>query len=191
MSQKLTISATPVRNKIHTGKVRKVEDVPHALWDCIEDLCEGRGKWPLFLHGGVGTGKSCAALCLVDRVADAQFWQMPELATYVQSIKQGREEWYRSGLGGTWTERQWWAHLAQIPLLVLDDVGLREVNSAFQTEILFLALEAREGKPMICTSNLNADGIENSYNDRIRSRMCSGTVYELRGRDRRYHEEDL
>jgi DNA replication protein DnaC len=191
MSQKLTISATPLRNQVHTGKARDLADVPRALWDCIKGLCEGRSKWPLFLYGPVGTGKSCAALCLVDRVADAEFWPMPALATYVRSVKEGREEWYKCGQGGTWTERQWWKHMAHIPLLVLDDVGLREVNSEFQTETLFLALEAREGKPLICTSNLNEHEIETSYNDRIRSRMCCGTVYELRGRDRRYPENEL
>jgi len=114
---------------------------------------------------------------------------MPSLVTYIRSVKEGREVWYNLGQGGTWNERQWWDHLVRIPLLVLDDVGLREVNNEFQMETLFLALEAREGKPLICTSNLREEEIEERYNDRIRSRLCSGTVFELRGRDRRANSE--
>jgi DNA replication protein DnaC len=191
MPQKLELSKTRLPNKIHPAKVRELADVPPQLWRLIEESCAGRRKWPLFLHGSVGTGKSCSALCLADRVEKAEFWAMPNLATYVMSVKQGREGWNHHGQGGDWTERTWWNYIASVPLLILDDVGLREVHSEFQTETLYLALENREGKPLVCTSNLNPEEILTSYNDRIRSRLCSGTVYELRGRDRRLQEDDF
>jgi len=125
----------------------------------------------------------------VDRVPDAKFWHMPALDRQMQEIKHGTAEWYDLGRGGTWTMKNWWAYIAKLPLLVLDDVGLPEMSSGSQAETLFMALEAREGKPLICTSNLNEDAIATTYNTRIESRMCSGTIYELMGRDRRYDVE--
>ena len=75
--------------------------------------------------------------------------------------------------------------IERLPLLVLDDVGLREVAEDYHMETLFQTLERREGRPLVCTSNLNPEEIEMSYNVRIRSRLCTGTIYRLSGPDRR------
>lgn len=186
-SRMLQISDKPVRDKENARtKDRVQEQVPPALWQLFRELCDGQQKWPLFLYGASGTGKSCAALCLADRIAGAKFFHMPALDRQVQEIKQGTAEWYDVGRGGIWTMKNWWAYIAKLPLLILDDVGLPESGDDAQTETLFMALEAREGKPLICTSNLNEDDIGTTYNTRIQSRMCSGTIYNLIGRDRRY-----
>jgi DNA replication protein DnaC len=187
MPQSLPLSPTRLHNFILPGKPREWEQLPSTLRRAIVELCHGERKWPLFIHGTVGSGKSCAALCVADRVAKPEFWAMPAFVSYCQSVKEGKEEWYECGRGGTLTEKGLWNHIAKVPLLILDDVGFREVkNSDYEMEALFLALEARDGKPLICTSNLNDDEIEQNYNIRIRSRMCSGTNYELSGEDRRY-----
>jgi DNA replication protein DnaC len=190
MGRQLQISETPQRDKENLPRRdRAVERVPPALWQLFRGLCDGQHKWPLFLHGPSGTGKSCAALCLVDRVPGAKFWHMPALDEQVRAIKQGAAEYYDLGRGGTWTMKNWWAYIGKLPLLVLDDVGLSEVSSDTQAETLFMALEAREGRPLVCTSNLNDNDIETTYNSRVRSRMCSGTIYNLMGPDRRYDEK--
>jgi len=185
---KLERSLERLKNPFQTGKARNWEEVPAQLRQHIDGLCEGQLKWPLFLHGPVGTGKSCAALCLIDHVAKSEFWAMPALVDFVRNVQAGRQDWYECGRGGTWTTKGWWQRVANMPLLVLDDVGLREVSDDFQMETLFLALEARDGKPLILTSNLDPKEIQQLYNVRIRSRACSGIVYHLRGRDRRYAE---
>lgn len=186
MSKILQVNEAPKRDKDNQpGKERQVEQVPPALWNLFLDLCDGEGKWPLFVYGPPGTGKSCAALCLADRVEGAKFWQMPALDKQVQEVKQGTAEWYDLGRGGKWTSKTWWNYIGSLPLLILDDVGLPEFSSDSQAETLFMALEARDGKPLICTSNLNEDKIGTTYNDRIQSRMCCGTMYEMRGGDRR------
>lgn len=189
----LALSENPVRRREPAcpGKARDMKQVPAAMWRCISELCEGQRKWPLFIHGTTGTGKSSAALCVYDRVENADFYTMPELVSQVRSVNNGTAEWYKVGVGGTYTTKSWWSRIASLPLLVIDDVGLREVSSDFQMETLFLALEHREGKPLICTSNLNEEGIRQSYNERIHSRLCSGTMYKLSGRDRRFADEDL
>jgi DNA replication protein DnaC len=191
-SRTLQISEKPVRDKENArSKDRLLEQVPSALWQLFRELCDGQHKWPLFLYGPSGTGKSCAALCLLDRIPGAKFFHMPALDRQVQEIKQGTAEWYELGRGGTWTMKGWWNYITNLPLIVLDDVGLPEVSSDSQAETLFMALEAREGKPLICTSNLNDEEIATTYNTRIQSRMCSGTKYNLMGRDRRYDDKPV
>ena len=172
------------------AKVREWRQIKVELTAFLDDLCHDRLRWPLFLYGPTGTGKSCAALCLVDRIPGAEFWPAPQFIAHVQAVRAGRVEWYKCGRGGVLTERAWWQQVEQMPLLVLDDIGLREVNPDHHVEALFLALQARDGLPLICTSNLDEHGIEDSYNARIRSRVCCGTVFELRGMDRRYPSED-
>lgn len=185
----LAVSETPVRDKENApGKVRALEQVPPALWRLLLELCDGQHKWPLYLYGPPGAGKSCAALCLVDRVPGAKFFHMPALDEQVRDIKAGTAEYYDVGRGGKWTMKNWWAYIGRLPLLVLDDVGLPEVSSDTQAETLFMALEAREGRPLICTSNINEKDVQTAYNERVRSRMCSGEVYNLMGRDRRFDE---
>ena len=113
---------------------------------------------------------------------------MADLVTYVESIKKGNEQWYKLGRGGIWTVREWWQHLARLPLVVLDDVGLREINNDLQLETLFLALQSREDQPLICTSNRSPNNLEEKYDSRIRSRACCGTVKDLGAGDRRFGE---
>jgi DNA replication protein DnaC len=189
---KLTLSANPIQRKkpFCRNKARDVSEVPPDLWRTISELCEGRRKWPLFIHGPVGTGKSSAALCLADRVDKSEFYKFPDFADYCHRVKDGLEEWYDCGIGGKQTPKRWWNYVSSIPLLVLDDIGLRELYDDLQMETLFLALEAREGKPFVCTSNLSEKGIEETYNERIRSRLCSGTVCYQGGLDRRTEDPD-
>ena len=99
MLYKLTLSPTPLPNRVRQAKVRDVTGVPPGLWPCIQGLCEGKAHWPLFLYGPVGTGKSCAAMCLSDRVAGAEFWTMPDFVTAFQEVKAGRKDYYHLGQG--------------------------------------------------------------------------------------------
>jgi DNA replication protein DnaC len=185
---KLTLSDQPVRRKEPPcpTKPRSVSQVLPKLWQVITELCDGKRKWPFYLHGSVGTGKSSAALCLVDLVEKAEFWPFPRFANFVEGVKDGREDWYDCGRGGTWTEKGWWGYISKLPLLVLDDVGIREQYNDNQIEALYLALEARDGKPLICTSNLSEKSIDERFGDRITSRLFCGTIHRLEGSDRRY-----
>ena len=190
MFSRLEVSEKPVRDKDnHFTKPRALNEVRADVWKFLLELCDGQHPWPLFLHGPSGSGKSCAALCLVDRIPGAKFWPMPAMDHQVREIKAGTAIWYKVGVGGPWTMKNWWNSIASLPLLVLDDVGIPEVHSETKAETLFMALEAREGKPLICTSNLNDKDIETTYSSRIQSRMCSGSVRSLIGPDRRYEQK--
>ena len=190
--QKLVLNENPVQMPPHKrpcpNKRRVVKEVHPKLWQCIKAICNGEIKWPLFVWGSTGTGKSSAVLCMADRVEHSKFYTMPELSNLGEDLKAGRHTYYHHGSGGNWTQKEWWEHFAKFPLIVIDDVGIRESKNDFEIETLFQALQAREGLPLVCTSNHNEKGIEAIYGDRIRSRMCSGSVYQLGGHDRRYED---
>jgi chromosomal replication initiation ATPase DnaA len=186
MTNKVLLGKNPKANKHYPGVERHFHLLPEELRHIIEALCDGHGRWPLFLHGKVGRGKSYAALCLFDRVGGSEFWSMPDFIEKYRRVKDGREWWSNIGNGGYWTVDSWWQYITRLPLLVLDDVALHEENNQIQTETLFRALEARTRLPLVVTSNRDPDGIGLSYDDRIRSRLCCGTIYELEGDDLRY-----
>ncbi len=185
-SKKLILGHNPKAPTIQPGVERHFNRLPEELRQIIEDLCNGTGKWPLFLHGRVGRGKSYAALCLFDLVKDAQFWPMADFIEKCRRVKEGREEHYSLGHGGKWTVDSWWRYVTSLPLLILDDVALHEENDQDQTDALYRALEARTGLPLFVTSNRDPNGIGTSYSEQIRSRLCCGTTYELWGDDLRY-----
>jgi len=190
MFRKLHVSDSPIprkpKDKVLRSKTRSLDEVNPLLWRHMLDLCEGKLEWPFYLYGGVGSGKTCAALCLVDRIEKAQFWTMPDFINHFESVKQGNVQWYDVGTGDVMSTKRWWNEVASWPLLVLDDVGLRDVSNENHRETLWLALLAREEKPLICTSNHNPNALLGVYDDRVHSRICCKTVFDLRGRDRRF-----
>lgn len=192
MLRKLELSKTPLskqRSEFRPGKARDFDQIAPDLRRCIEQLCDGQLKWPLLLSGGVGAGKTCAALCVVDRVAGASYWPVADFVGKVWDVRKGRATWNKCGHGGEWTEPQWWRHVEMMPLLVLDDLGLVNEESTkaseWEVDAVFRALDARDGRPVICTCNLTEEEISTFYTPRIASRMCSGTFFELKSRDRR------
>src|SRR5436309_2297801 len=62
---RLSLTAEPHRThlmRLH----REMSAIAPGLRDAIRELVSGEAPWPLFLHGDVGAGKSCAALCVLD-----------------------------------------------------------------------------------------------------------------------------
>ncbi|MBA4067160.1 MAG: hypothetical protein C0501_26335 [Isosphaera sp.] len=191
VGRKLVLLEKPVRDKDNHGtKPRNLAQVTPELRQVLLGLAEGRLKWPLYLWGPPGSGKSCAALSLVDYVKGAKFWHMSVFDSFVQRVKRGIEERPYPETGKI-PEDGWWRWFARLPLVALDDVGSQEVSSESQEDTLFLALERRDGGlPFIITSNRSPKDIETAYSQRIHSRMCSGTIHRLEGRDRRFDQID-
>lgn len=78
-----------------------------------------------------------------------------------------------------------WTELAESNLVVLDEIGGRERVSDHHYETVKRILDDREGRPLICLSNLDAARLAAIYDDRIVSRLMAGTTVILSGRDRR------
>jgi DNA replication protein DnaC len=186
-TRKLLLLETPIRDKENHGtKPRTLAEVTPELRQIFHRLADGELKWPLYLWGPPGSGKSCAALCLIDHIKGGKFWHMSAFDSLVQRIKKGIEERPYPETGKI-PEAGWWRWFAYLPSVALDDVGSQEVSSETQEDTLFLALEARDGgQPLVTTSNRSPKEIETAYSQRIHSRMCSGTIHRLEGRDRRF-----
>jgi hypothetical protein len=143
--------------------------------------------WPLFLCGLAGTGKTCAALCLLD-YSGGEYHTVSGLCDLVIRAQQGRLEWFSGGYGGkVWPEKLW-ESLANTPLLVLDELGTREKVSDQHYEVVKNCIDKRHGKPLVVISNLELDRVAAIYDDRISSRLVAGTVFEFTGKDRRLPE---
>jgi len=121
--------------------------------------------------GRTGTGKTCAALALMDRVP---------CSVYVTAERLADDAYAR---GATI-----WAVAREALLVVVDEVAARGQES----DRAYLAIKAmadlRESRPVIWISNQGHEGIRHVYDDRVFSRLCSGTVVELIGEDRRFRD---
>jgi DNA replication protein DnaC len=133
------------------------------------NLGNGKSRWPLYLFGAVGVGKTCAVRAFADRVAQAYYWTIDRLMETVPT-------------GPPWL----WYRAAE--LAILDELGLPRVSDAarnYDYDCLKRFLDWREHKPAIYVSNHTLQAIEQLYDKRIASRLGAGTVFELRDSDRR------
>ncbi len=165
-------------------KARTIAEIDPALRQTLRRLVTGEARWPLFLHGEVGTGKTCAALALLDHAdcfsggqpGEGEYLTASELAERVIEAQQGRL---------TQSVQAMWRRLANAPLVVLDELGARERVSDHHYECIRRLLDLRDGLPLIGVSNLDLEMLAQRYDDRIASRLAAGTVCYLDGEDRR------
>jgi hypothetical protein len=167
------------------AKDRSVAEIGPTLRQVIRQLVAGETRWPLFLHGPVGTGKTCAALCLLDH-AGGVYLTAAELADQVIDAQQGRlEHAWEDGSFQKFAPAALWKYLAERPLVVIDELGARDKVSDPHYEAVKRLLDLREGRPLIALSNLDLEALAQRYDDRIASRLAAGTVCQLDGEDRR------
>lgn len=148
----------------------------------IRELCRGYKEWPLFLYGDVGTGKTCAGLCLVDNCGGMYFTagdlcqELIDAGKGILNFKESGHKLYA---------RDIWLAIRAVPVVVLDEVGGRDKVSDFHYDTVKGVLDAREYKPLVVISNLGLEQIAELYDMRITSRLGAGTVVEVAGDDRR------
>ena len=133
--------------------------------------------------GPVGTGKTCAALCLADYVLErAVYYDLAGWCLRLEHARAGRLETdrgYAISVLGAWHS---WETAA---LGIIDELGGRERVSDYQRETLLGLLGKRAGRPSIYISNLSIKELADVYDDRIASRLGGGTVVMFDGPDRR------
>lgn len=78
--------------------------------------------------------------------------------------------------------------LSKASLLVIDDISTREKYTDAQHDNLLEVIDSREGKPLIVTSNISPRAMHDAktFDERILSRICCGTMFELKCKDRRF-----
>jgi hypothetical protein len=161
-------------------KHRSRDEIDPKLRATIRKLAAGESPWPFFLHGDVGGGKTCAGLCMVD-VFGGWYLSVADLCEMLIAASKGQLSW-SNGFARTVTEI--WQAWTTSTLTVLDEIGTRGAVSDFQYETVKRAIDSREGQPAVFISNHDPVGLEMLYDDRIASRLASGTLWAVKG-DRR------
>ena len=135
----------------------------------------------LFIYGTVGTGKSFLSICIADEL-----------------LKRGHSVIYFSSIGlfelisentfdykNKQNLRSIYEDLFECELLIIDDLGT-EMTNAFVASELFSCLNERDSrkKSTIITTNYSLEQLQNTYSDRIFSRVTSNfKLLKLSGPD--------
>lgn len=165
--------------------------VPLSVRQAIKRLSEGGASWPLVLTGQPGTGKTSAALCMLDwgrgiyltaqSLCESAIFAMKGELLQLPHYEPPRDGQDRRPV----THTLLWRALEDAYLLVLDEVGMRGKVSEHHYDCVKRAIDAREGRPLVVISNLSLPELLPIYDDRIISRLAGGTVVPVYGPDRR------
>lgn len=141
----------------------------------------GNENWPLVFLGDVGSGKSCAALTMLDGCGGWYY----TFGDWCQRLRDSQAGELFTSMGYALRPPELWEDLGKVNLFVLDELGMRPPTSA-QLEWLGRTMDLRRGKPTIYISNLTLEqlGTADMYTDRIASRLSVGTLVTFTG-DRR------
>ena len=176
----------PWERRLHPEIHRVRELVQPPLLKAVESCCKGESAWPLFVHGPAGTGKTCAALWLIDTMMGVcQMWSFSQLCEHLLDAKFNRLESFGSHSSTIITPADVWEDWRRMALCVIDELGSRSSVSDHQYEVAQRAIDDREGKPLMVASNLELPRLAEIFDDRIASRLAGGTVVHLTGDDMR------
>ncbi len=159
-------------------------DVQHAVLETL--LALGNRQTPVVLAGRVGVGKSTVAALVARSFSSWAWFGCDELLTTLMDCRRegGVQRWDAQGYATHTTEQQLLRRIEQCGVLVLDDVGTRQLSEA-QTEALRAVLDARVRRPVIVTTNCDSQQLIESVGARNRSRLLAGAVVKIAGSDRR------
>jgi DNA replication protein DnaC len=166
---------------------RTIASIDPQLIKIFRGLISAELPWPLFINGAAGSGKTCASLALIDHVDYQRHLQWSDCASDYHTVRQlcsdlidrqqKRDEYETAG--------KIWRKIESCAVSVLDELGSRKEVSDFHYETVCEHLDRRAFKPSIYISNLNLNEIAKLYDDRVASRLASGTLFTLKGNDRR------
>lgn len=143
--------------------------IDRDLLALLRGLAAGEEPWPLYIYGSAGRGKSCAALWFLDQVPGSLYATPETLVRWVLT----RDE-------------EIWRRVPDYALTIVDDIGIRSSDSDLEYVAMKRMSDAREHLPAIWVSNHPPEKIREVYDDRVHSRICCGTWFEVEGDDRRW-----
>lgn len=150
---------------------RSMMQVSPHLVETFRNLVCGKAKWPLYLFGAAGSGKTMAAMSLCDFVKGSYYTTVEILMDDVMS-----------GDGDCWPE------IRNAGLAVLDELGCRIKTTDLEYSSVKRFCDAREmyaRRVAIYVSNVEPDVIASQYDARIADRVLCGTVVKLNDKSRR------
>lgn len=147
-------------------------------------------SWPVMMCGPTGTGKTSAAAVLYGRFQRLPMWHRADDLLLAMSM--GRKDGVQVDGVNQFGEvvrrhvpfNKFVARVANCSCLFLDDLGVRAPTDAMHAA-LFDLLEWRLEKPLVVTTNQKMSELSEMFDDRIASRLSSGTVIPFTGVDRR------
>ena len=149
---------------------RHMTQVSSQLVGVFRNLVCGKAKWPLFLFGPVGSGKSMAALSLCDFVKSPYY---TTVETLMNDVMSGSD---------------FWTKIRNAGLAVLDELGCRMKTTDLEYSSVKRFCDERElyaRRIAIYVSNVEPDVIASQYDARIADRVLCGTVVKLNDKSRR------
>ncbi len=171
------------------GKTRSGREVAPAVRKALRAAVDGLAPWPLTLWGPPGTGKTCAALSLLDWVAPWQdrdargepviglcYWTAHAYHRLVCDVQMGRADGSPADLRRA-TDRA--------ALIVLDECDRAVDATDSRVETILDLVDRREGRPLVILSNGGLDALGRIYGRRLPSRLTLGTIVQTEGPDRR------
>lgn len=144
------------------------------------------GRWPLLMHGSVGSGKTCAAALVHASwpTTPVRWVTALEFIRWIQTARREGDVLLPGAMYET-TEVSLWSWVVDQPsMLILDDLGIR-VPTESQQEIVYELIDRRRDKPMLITSNHDLTTLGNLYDQRVASRLSAGTSLHFDLDDRR------
>lgn len=159
--------------------------VKPELQDAIREAVQA-AKWPLYLFGDQGRGKTCAMAALYRKVMPAPQWV--DLQRFVRTVQRARTsddgKVYDFSQYGSSELDLFRKFVMDTPLMLVDDVGIRSPSDSV-FEVVYELVNRRGKKPAIYTSNIAPDKLHTVYDGRVASRMLAGVAIHLTGKDRR------
>jgi DNA replication protein DnaC len=165
-------------------KERDAEKIPDGARDAMRRCALGAAPWPLVFLGEAGSGKTCAALVLLDARQHQTAGYYRRVGELVDEVRRAKLGQLATSAGYPRTEYELWRDWTDASLCVLDELGARIEVSDHHYDTVMRALESRYGKPLVVISNMSLAQIEAIYDDRIASRLSAGSLVQFAG-DRR------
>lgn len=173
-------------DKVHPEIIRVLTN--HRLtWD----RATFNPRWPLYLWGKPGSGKTSVAGLIYQEATGRPMWiNAGKGFRAVASASAEPQPLWGYGMIPL-REVEHWLELEERSLVVLDDIALRDRVSEAQFEVMQEFLNRRQGKPTVITGNMSIEQIAKVYDDRVASRIAAGTLIEIDGDDKRLEDEDV
>lgn len=136
-------------------------------------------RWPVYLWGGPGTGKTCAAALLhACWPTESIFVRLDVLARQVgESRRNGGRTDGETDAGEIfeWWESNFWRKVDRAGLVVVDEIGTKTTGGLWQ-EVLGEILDRRSGRPLVATGNFGPEDLIAQQGDaRVLSRLITRT----------------
>lgn len=144
------------------------------------------GRFPVYMFGEQGRGKTCAIAALYRKVDPTPTWL--DLQQFIRAVQRTRTSdegrSYAFSENGH-SEYELWKRFVEVPkLLLVDDVAIRSPSDSAY-EIVYELVNRRGRRPAIYTSNVGPDKLHEVYDGRVASRMLCGSIIRVTGEDRR------